>query len=134
MDKRPYNPKDLASVLRYASKLTGNKLGDFIEYGALDITSGKSTKGTFGQKIETDYFKLDSGNKPLPDFEDIGLELKTAPIIINSKGHKSKERMVLGIMDYGKALIDGFETFTRKSSHLLIIFYSWKKWNLRGII
>ncbi len=120
----PYDDEDIGSIIRYAAKLTGYTLKDILgkESG---LIGGKNTKGYFGQLIESDYFFIENNSRPLPDFDKVGMELKVTPMK-NVKGKLvSKERLVLGIIDYNDVPNRHFNTFTDKNSHILIIFYLW---------
>lgn len=125
-DKMPYDDSDLDSIIKYAGKLTGKTLNDvlILETG---VIGGVETKGAFGQLMEREYFLIENNNDAVPDFEEVGLELKVTPVVKRNKGYSSKERLVLGIIDYNKVPEKGFDTFLDKNSHILIIFYEWRK-------
>lgn len=120
----PYDDGDLDSIIRYAAKLTGYSLKDVLgkESG---LVGGRNTKGYFGQLIESDYFFIENNSRPLPDFEKVGMELKVTPMKKTKGRLVSKERLVLGIIDYNDVPKRHFNTFTDKNSHILIIFYLW---------
>ena len=122
----PYDRKDVDSILRYAARLTGRTLNEI-----LDVESGKigdtHTKGYFGQSIESEYFLIDNNSDPVPDFEEVGMELKVTPMKEVRGGLVSKERLVLGIIDYNEVPSKGFRIFLDKNSHILIVFYLWKE-------
>ncbi len=119
-----YDKKDLQSILRRASKLTGNTLRDFIESGEV-VIGGLNTKGYFGQLVESGYFLLDNNSSPLPDFQEVGLELKVTPIKQVGSDFVSKERLILGIINYDEVPTRHFNVFSDKDSHILIVFYLW---------
>ena len=122
-----YNDKDIRSILEHASKLKDHSLSELLENGE-EILGGTNTKGKFGQLIESGYFLIDNNNSPLPDFHHVGVELKVSPFIKNKDGaFKPKERLILGILDYMEVPKRGFDIFMDKDSHLLIVFYEWKK-------
>ncbi len=125
-DKLPYDDTDPESIIGYAAKLTGKSLREVMgaEQGTI---GGTAAKGKFGQMVE-DYFFIKTNSDAVPDFEDAGIELKVSPLIDLGRGkRKSKERLVLGIIDYNKVPEEGFGTFLRKNSHLLIVFYLWSE-------
>ena len=126
VEKLPYDDSDLESILRYAGKLTGKTLDELISGGEIVIGDTHS-KGRFGQILEENYFHIPNNSLPEPDFRKVGMELKVAPM--KGKGDKmtSKERMVLGIINYGEVPKKGFRTFLDKGSHILIVFYHWKE-------
>ena len=122
----PYDESDLESIIRYASRLTGRSLEELIEGGELRIEESRS-KGRFGQIVERDYFGIPTNSIAEPDFRKVGMELKVTPMKKVGKGLVSKERLVLGIIDYDKVPELGFDMFLKKSSHILIVFYLWEK-------
>lgn len=119
----PYDKTDRGSILTYASKLTGHTLSDFEEI--LADGSPVHTKGYFGQALEKGYFLIDNNSSPLPDFPEAGIELKSTPMKKTRKGLVSKERLVLGIINYMDVTEKGSwdRTFGKKSTDLLIVFY-----------
>ena len=129
---KPYDESNRESILRYAAKLKGKTLAEVIpeEYiveGTLYI-DGVHTKGKFGQMLEKGYFFIDNNNSPRPDFDQVGIELKSTPVKeTKNRGMVSKERLVLGILNYMKVPEKGFSIFTDKNSELLIVFYLWEK-------
>lgn len=122
----PYDWNDKDSILRYAAHLSNRTLRDFVEYGQI-IIGGTRTKGFFGQILETDYFHLTNNSQPVPDFDAVGMELKSTPIKETSHGLVPKERLVLCIIDFNEVPEKGFDLFLDKNSHILIIFYLWKE-------
>ena len=121
-----YDKKDRKSILRHAAKLTGHMLSDFEEMN-MD-SSPVHVKGYFGQALETLYFDIDNNNSPLPDFPEAGIELKSTPMKETRKGLVSKERLVLGIIDYMAVKNKGswHDVFEKKSGDLLIVFYRYE--------
>ena len=120
----PYDENDLESILRYASRLTGNTMKDILgkESG---LIGGTRTKGYFGQLVESDYFYIDNNSIAAPDFDKVGMELKVTPMKKQKGGLASKERLVLGIIDYNDVPKKHFHMFSDKNSHILIVFYLW---------
>lgn len=83
-------------------------------------------KGAIGQFIEEYVFNYRPNNKAVPDFEELGVELKTVPLIKNRKGQMvAKERMTLTIINYMKEYKKSFResSFWKKSREMLLIFY-----------
>ncbi|MBR4226301.1 MAG: hypothetical protein IKR86_05960 [Candidatus Methanomethylophilaceae archaeon] len=119
-----YDRTDLQSILRRASRLTGRTLRDFVDSGEM-VIGGVNTKGVFGQLVESGYFLLDNNSSPLPDFREAGLELKVTPIKRIGSGLVSKERLILGIINYDDVPRRRFDIFLEKDSHILIVFYLW---------
>ena len=122
---KEYDKSDLDSILAKASRLVGRTLNDFIATDEV-VLGGTHSKGLFGQIVESAYFLIDNNNLPLPDFQEVGLELKVTPIKKNRTGYVSKERLILTIINYDEVPTRGFRIFLDKDSHILIIFYLWK--------
>lgn len=121
-----YDATDPESIETYAKRLEGKSLRTVL---AEEERAGYQTgKGRFGDMVERSYFGINPGNKPTPDFDQAGVELKTTPL--KHKGRKlvPKERLVLGMIDYEKVHAESWETssFLRKNALLLIIFYLWE--------
>ena len=122
-----YDKADSKSILLHASRLTGHTLRDFIKTGEV-VIGGTDTKGYLGQMVERGYFLIENNNSPLPDFQEAGIELKVTPMKGSSgAGYTSKERLVLGIIDYDDVPERGFGIFEDKDSHILIVFYLWEE-------
>ena len=119
-----YSPNDINSIVNYAKKLVGNSLRDFC---GDDIKNhGFKGKGNFGQLLEKYYFQYEPNSTSEADFSEVGMELKTTPLKQISNGsYRSKERLVLNIINYFEVVNQRFETssFYKKNSHLLLIFY-----------
>ena len=133
-DDRPYDITDEESILDYAGKLSGKTLREALGEIHLDtkfddgILGDLHYKGYFGQILERGYFLIENNNLPEPDFIDVGIELKSAPLKnIPGKGLISKERMVLGIIDYNEVPRQRFAIFSKKNSRILIVFFEWIK-------
>lgn len=124
-EKLPYDENDPQSIIEYAGRLTGRSLRQVmdIETGIIGDTG---SKGKFGQMVES-YFCIRANNDAEPDFKHAKMELKVAPLIEKGRKRKSKERLVLGIIDYNKVPEEGFNTFLKKGARLLIIFYLWSE-------
>ena len=116
----PYDDGDARPILGYAAKLTGHTLKDLLGQES-GFIGGKDTKGYFGQLVEKGYFMIDNNSRPVPDFDKVGIELKVTPLKALKKGLTSKERLVLGIIDYNEVPSKRFRIFSDKNSHLLIV-------------
>ena len=129
LDDLPYDDKDEGSILEYAGRLTGHT---FVEIGVWDPEGEqrrKNKKGTFGQILEEGYFLIPNNNLEEPDFTKVGIELKTTPIKkLSGNKFTSKERLVLGQIDYMTINDLGFEgSFKKKNEKLLVVFYEWSQ-------
>ncbi len=119
-----YDIKSANSIIQFAKKLKGKSLRsscdiNFNEYKAKD-------KGGYGKLVEKHYFKYEPNSKAEPDFPKAGLELKCTPLKLLKNGeYRSKERLVMNIIDYLNVHQENFEnsSFWKKNAHLLLIFY-----------
>ncbi len=87
---------------------------------------GYNGKGNFGQILEKFYFGYEPNSDAEPDFKEAGMELKSSPLKTLKNGEfRSKERLVLNIINYLEVHKEEFETssFWKKNSHLLLVFY-----------
>jgi len=87
---------------------------------------GYKGKGNFGQILEKFYFGYEPNSNAEPDFKEAGMELKSSPLKTLKNGEfRSKERLVLNIINYLEVHKENFETssFWKKNAHLLLVFY-----------
>lgn len=112
------------SIIDFAKKLKDQTLR---EACAKEIEEhGYKGKGNFGQILEKFYFGYEPNSDSEPDFKEAGIELKSSPLKTLKNGDfRSKERLVLNIINYLEVHKEDFETssFWKKNSHLLLIFY-----------
>lgn len=120
----PYNRKNKSSVIAYAKLLIGKTLRQACD---TEITKHQlGGKGNFGQLLERFYFLYENNSKREADFKEIGLELKSTPLKqLKSKDYRSKERLVLNIINYNQLVDQDFYTseFWLKNKGLLLVFY-----------
>ncbi len=112
------------SIIEYAKKLKNQTLrqacGEEIEKHSY------KGKGNYGQILEKFYFGYEPNSDVEPDFKEAGIELKSSPLKILKNGEfRSKERLVLNIINYLEVHKEEFETssFWKKNAHLLLVFY-----------
>ncbi len=119
-----YNPKDKKSVIDYAQLLRGKTLREIC--GPEILKHNYTGKGNFGQILEKYYFGYDPNSKSEADFSEIGMELKSSPLKqLKNKEYRSKERLVLSIIDYLKIVDQSFDEsdLMRKNASILLVFY-----------
>tara|TARA_Y100000385_G_scaffold213686_1_gene222104 strand:+ start:1737 stop:3128 length:1392 start_codon:yes stop_codon:yes gene_type:complete len=112
------------SIINFAKKLKNKSLREAC--GKKIEKHGYKGKGNFGQILEKFYFGYEPNSKSEPDFKEAGLELKTSPLKTLKNGDfKSKERLVLNIINYLKVYKEDFEcsSFWKKNAHFLLVFY-----------
>jgi len=122
--KLPYNPNDKKSILEFAKLLKGKTLREACDKSILK--HNYSGKGNFGQILEKFYFLYEPNSDSEPDFAIAGLELKSTPLKqLQNKEYRSKERLVLNIINYIEVVNQDFETssFWKKNANILLIFY-----------
>ena len=119
-----FDPSSVNSIVSYAKKLKGYTLRE--KCGKEIEDHGYKGKGNFGQLVEKFYFGYEPNSKAEADFVEVGMELKTSPLkILKNKEIRSKERLVLNIINYLEVHKENFEesSFWKKNAHLLLIFY-----------
>ena len=120
----PYNPSDKNSIIEYAKKLKGKSLRQVCDPKVLEHSY--SGKGNFGQVLEKFYFGYEPNSLAEADFAQIGMELKSSPLKqLKNKEYRSKERLVLNIINYVNVVNQNFENsdFVKKNASILLIFY-----------
>ncbi|WP_282148515.1 Sau3AI family type II restriction endonuclease [Algibacter lectus] len=112
------------SIINFAKKLKNQTLREAC--GSEIEKHGYKGKGNFGQILEKFYFGYEPNSDAEPDFLEAGLELKSTPLKTLKNGEfRSKERLVLNIINYLEVHKEDFETssFIKKNAHLLLVFY-----------
>lgn len=125
---QPYNPQSKDSILSFAKKLRGKSLREVCDESI--INHNYSGKGNFGQILEKFYFGYEPNSNAEADFSEVGVELKSSPLKTLKNGEfRSKERLVLNIINYLEVHKENFETssFWKKNGHLLLVFYHYEK-------
>jgi len=120
----PYNLNDKQSIIDYAKLLKGKTLR---EACSNEIPNDNyAGKGKYGQTLEKFYFKYEPNSESEPDFAIAGLELKSTPLKqLKNNDYRSKERLVLNIINYIDVVNQNFETssFWKKNANILLVFY-----------
>jgi DNA mismatch repair protein MutH len=122
--KLPYNPENKKSIIDFAKLLKGKTLRQACDSTILE--HNYKGKGNFGQILEKFYFLYEPNSDSEPDFAIAGLELKSTPLKqLKSKEFRSKERLVLNIINYFEVVNQDFETssFWKKNANILLVFY-----------
>ncbi|SHF84139.1 DNA mismatch repair protein MutH [Tenacibaculum mesophilum] len=119
-----YNIYSAKSIINFAKKLKAQSLRQAC--GSEIEKHGYKGKGNFGQILEKFYFGYEPNSDAEPDFKEAGIELKSSPLkILKNKEYRSKERLVLNIINYLEVHKENFEnsSFWKKNAHLLLVFY-----------
>lgn len=120
----PYDRTNKESIVYYAMDLKGRTLREAA--GVERIDDPVVRRGSFGNAVEYYYFKFDPNNDPNPDFNEVGIELKTTPLKRTKRGDLvSKERLVLSKISYMNVVDETWETSAvlKKCSDILLLFY-----------
>jgi len=123
-NKLKYNPENKKSIVAFAKLLKGKSLREICDETI--IMHNYLGKGNFGQILEKYYFLYEPNSDSKPDFPLAGLELKSTPLkLLKNKEYRSKERLVLNIINYIDVVDQKFETssFWKKNKSILLIFY-----------
>lgn len=121
MNKLPYDDSSVQDIFRYSMHLIGNSFANILNRvfdGAeleekINYYNNPRAKGGLGNLLEENYFFYKPNSDSVPDFEKVGMELKTTPYEINSKGLRAGERLVITTIPYDKPIEEEF-----KGSHL----------------
>jgi DNA mismatch repair protein MutH len=119
-----YNPNSANSIIDFAKQLKNQTLREAC--GVEIEKHGYKGKGNFGQILEKFYFGYKPNSDSEPDFKEARIELKSSPLKTLRNGEfRSKERLVLNIINYLEVHKEDFETssFWKKNAHLLLVFY-----------
>lgn len=110
-------------IYEKAEELVGKELSEIDKSGWLDQ---KANKGRIGNMIQSDFFGIPANSIKGPDFIHHGIELKVTPILRMIRGgYSSKERLVLGMINYMEDYKLTFENsgIKEKTKNMLLIFY-----------
>ena len=82
-------PGDIDELLLRAEQLAGRTLGEVAELVGVEVPRDlRRAKGWVGQLLET-CLGASAGNLPVPDFQALGVELKTIPTDVSGKPRES---------------------------------------------
>ena len=111
-------PKSIEELMQRANTLAGRTIGEIAERLSLDVPADlKTQKGWQGQFIEA-VLGADSGNLSQPDFNHLGIELKTLPIGFNGRVLESTYVCVLNLNQPALALWQESPVY-KKLKHIL---------------
>lgn len=129
-----YDKTSAKSIEEYARLLIGKTFRDVVEADSEGFSNlddgGFSKKGGLGNLLEERYFHYGSNSDARPDFPEAGVELKTTPYRINSKGEKvAKERLVITMIDYMNVINEAFDEshLWLKARLMLLVYYLYQK-------
>lgn len=130
--KSLYDDSSLDSILDRALLLKDRSLREELtapQIAEILCYPDNAGKGKVGQLVELFHFGIATNSLAQPDFQKVSVELKTTPLKRTASGLRSKERLVLNIIDYEKENISNFEasSFWKKNRLLLLMFFLWIK-------
>jgi DNA mismatch repair protein MutH len=116
MSDRIYNSEQ--ELIKHALKLHGKSLYEI--HGDKSKIKFKG-KGGFGNKVEKVHYEIENNNRPGPDVENLGIEIKTNPLERNRNGIVPGERISLSMINFDEIIIEKFESssFLRKNKKIL---------------
>lgn len=123
-NRLPYDRTSKESIVYYAMDLNGKTLREAA--GVSEIDDPVVRRGSLGNAVEYYYFMYDPNSDPNPDFNEVGIELKTTPLKRTKRGDLvSKERLVLSQINYMNVVDETWETSSvlKKCSDILLLFY-----------
>mgnify|MGYP001368745967 CR=1 FL=1 len=124
MGRKAFDKNSKYSIIGYAKRLKNKTLREACSNEIEE--HGYKGKGNFGQILEKFYFGYEPNSDAEPDFKAVGIELKSSPLkTLKNKELRSKERLVLNIINYLEVHTEDFESssFWKKNAHLLLVFY-----------
>lgn len=135
-----YDPNDRQSVVQHLKKLEGKTLREVCHS---DITNSKNSgKGRWGHLLEEFYLGYTPNNKHEPDFEKLGIEIKSTGIINkkvttkkdgtikiqNFHRYIAKERISVAVVNFDEIISKSFEeVFWNKIKDTLYVLHKWEK-------
>lgn len=118
-----YDEGSVESIVSFARQLVGKSLADAsnVERSRLSAKG----KGGLGVLVEWAYFDLEVSNKPEPDFQKAGLELKTTGLTHKNGRLEAKERLKLTAIDYFEIATETWlkSRLVRKCGKMLLLTY-----------
>ena len=110
MSDRIYNSEQ--ELIKHALKLHGKSLYEI--HGDKSKIKFKG-KGGFGNKVEKVHYEIENNNRPGPDVENLGIEIKTNPLERNRNGIVPGERISLSMINFDEIIIEKKEYFIKQS-------------------
>lgn len=128
-DGTTYDATSVDSICDFAKLLVGKSLVEASNFSRDELQA--DGKGGLGVLVETKFFDLPKSNKPTPDFEAVGLELKTTALTkyARRKGVHPKENLKLTSLNPQEVDKETWETsrVVTKCGFMLIITHLFEK-------
>jgi len=115
----------VGEILERASALVGTTIGEALELTAPTLLPSLRTKGDVGGLYER-FFGV-GGGEAGPDFADVGIELKSVPLIKKSGRWQAKERTAITQINYRSVCDLPFDesVLDVKTRRILFVFFAW---------
>jgi len=128
-----YDDNSIESILYHAKKLIGKSIEDVISSSQTKVTINLKNKGSIGNIIEESWFGIKNNNSPLPDFSEVGIELKVIPLTKQRNRLVVKERTKICSINYQELISENWETSHAKEklNKILFIYYLYDAKNIR---
>ncbi len=105
-------PANEAELLNSAIRLAGCTLGELADRRRIDVPDDlKRAKGWVGELLEL-MLGATAGSRPVPDFEDLGVELKTIPL---NRCHRPQESTFVCVAPLARTTGLGWENSVVKT-------------------
>jgi DNA mismatch repair protein MutH len=129
----PYDPKSESSILKRGQAVVGLTITDVLAQALLPSTTlHPKDKGKIGGIIQECWFGIPCNNRPEPDFNDAGIELKIIPLETGTKkGLRVKERTKVCAIEYVDLARQEWLTSHAKIklNKILFVYYIYDKAN-----
>ena len=123
MDRVYQNP---IALIQQGNLLLGKALIELYSLDELSPYLKQKGKGKFGNIVEALHYGIQNNNRSEPDVANLGIEIKTNPLVRRADGSFApKEVVSLGMIDYNSIIDESFETsgFLRKNKTILYNMY-----------
>lgn len=132
--EKGYDPSSPQSIEEYAQQLLDKTFLDVIrdkgndEHVNIEAYANKLRKGGLGNLLEEVFFGYEANSNQEADFAVAGVELKTSPFEINSKGElRAGERLVLTMIDYNHPVeTDFYQSHAWEKMAQIMLIYYWR--------
>jgi len=114
------------ALIQQGNLLLGKALIELYSLDELSPYLKQKGKGKFGNIVEALHYGIQNNNRSEPDVANLGIEIKTNPLVRRADGSFApKEVVSLGMIDYTSIIDESFETsgFLRKNRKILYNMY-----------
>jgi hypothetical protein len=114
-----YDKTNIASIFEYSQKLIGHSLRELVSEEEQQASNLQGQgKGGLGQMIEDLFFHYPINSDPVPDFREVGMDLKATGLKKLMSGElQIKDWLVSNIIDYEWNLSSSKTPFSTNALH-----------------